>query len=241
MIKLNGNIITPTIFPDGTSQVWKIAGLDIENKHNTVTWNFENEAEVIQVCQLGDLLGRRATIYIPFLPYGRQDKKISNETTFGLATFMQIINIFYGKIDTLDAHSNQWFSARTESHYPENEIANAIEATGCDSVCFPDNGAMLRYEIPLRTIILDKTRDQTTGDILGLEIKSGNNFVKNSVVLIVDDICDGGRTFIEAAKLLYKQGASEVNLYTTHGIYSKGIEVLREAGIKHIFNYKGEV
>ena len=49
---------------------------------------------------------------------------------------------------------------------------------------------------------------------------------KDKKVLIVDDICDGGRTFIELAKVLRAKGAETVDLYTTHGIYSKGTKVL---------------
>ena len=43
------------------------------------------------------------------------------------------------------------------------------------------------------------------------------------------------------AKELYKLGALEVQLFTTHGIYSKGVQVLKDAGIVKIFNRKGEV
>ena len=33
------------------------------------------------------------------------------------------------------------------------------------------------------------------------------------------DICDGGRTFIELAKVLKDNGAKRVTLYVTHGIF----------------------
>jgi ribose-phosphate pyrophosphokinase len=65
--------------------------------------------------------------------------------------------------------------------------------------------------------------------------------LKNKSVLIVDDICDGGRTFIEAAKLLYIEGVNNVYLYVTHGLFTKGIQILYDAGIKRIFTYKGEI
>ncbi len=240
MIKLNGHLVTPTLFPDGTSQVWKLpeAWFKYLDDENQVEWIFENEAELIHVCQLGDLLKGSAQLYMPFLPYGRQDKKVSNETTFALDTFLTIIDIFYPVIQTLDAHSK---SSICDSIYPAKEIKFAIESTGCTSVCFPDKGAKARYNVELRNIILDKVRDQSTGEITGLAIAEGTKHAKGANILIIDDICDGGRTFIEAAKLLYKWEAKEVNLYTTHGLYTKGLDCLREAGIKRIFNYKGEV
>jgi len=58
--------------------------------------------------------------------------------------------------------------------------------------------------------------------------------------MIVDDICDGGATFILLAKELYAAGAKEVNLFVTHGIFSKGLIPLYEAGIKRIFTQDGE-
>lgn len=237
MIKLNGHLVTPTIFPDGTSQVWKLSQhyFQVDNK---VEWIFENEAELIHVCQLGQLLRYDAELYVPFLPYGRQDKIVSNETTFALHTFISMIELFFYSISTLDAHS---VSLDYKNIYPKKEIQFAVDSSGCNLVCFPDKGAQTRYsETQANPLILDKVRDQSTGEITGLAIASGPS-PKDHSILIVDDICDGGRTFIEAAKLLYKEGAKEVNLYTTHGLYTKGLDCLREAGIKRIFNYKGEV
>ena len=46
--------------------------------------------------------------------------------------------------------------------------------------------------------------------------------------LIVDDICDGGGTFIPLAKKLKNAGAKTVTLYVTHGIFSKGLDPLKE-------------
>lgn len=42
MIKLNGYEVKPTIFPDGTSQVWKLPEMSILNSVNVITWEFEN-------------------------------------------------------------------------------------------------------------------------------------------------------------------------------------------------------
>lgn len=57
----------------------------------------------------------------------------------------------------------------------------------------------------------------------------------DKTVMILDDICDGGRTFIEAVKHLREAGAKRVELYVTHGIFSKGVENLLDNGIDHIY------
>lgn len=46
-------------------------------------------------------------------------------------------------------------------------------------------------------------------------------------ILIVDDICDGGRTFIEVAKAIRKVNSTAIlSLAVTHGIFSNGYEEL---------------
>ena len=83
----------------------------------------------------------------------------------------------------------------------------------------------------------EKVRDQLSGKITSYELKGKPEGMN---VMIVDDICDGGATFVILAKALYEGGAKEVNLFVTHGIFSKGLEPLKEAGIKRIFTQDGE-
>ena len=53
-------------------------------------------------------------------------------------------------------------------------------------------------------------------------------------VLIVDDICDGGRTFIAIAEELYKRNAGRVFLAVSFGIFSNGFDELSE-NFKHVY------
>lgn len=251
MIGLNNRTITPTIFPDKTSQVWKLDPeliAEIEEGTSIIQWEFENEAEIIQVLQLATLCNRvskhgfKAMLLVPFLPYGRQDKEVSNETTFALSVFLDVLNksSLFARVATVDAHNTSIEGLINIS--ANNYLEGVIKLTEPDVVCFPDKGATTRgyFTNDLPSLHLDKVRNQSTGEIEGLEYK-GELDLTNQVVLIVDDICDGGRTFIEAAKLLYSKGALRVCLFTTHGIYSKGVQVLKDAGIKRVFNHKGEV
>jgi len=81
-----------------------------------------------------------------------------------------------------------------------------------------------KYDVKL--IKCDKTRELSTGKITGFEVYS--NDVKGKHCVIVDDICDGGGTFIGLASKLKELGAASVYLVVTHGIFSKGIEPLLE-------------
>ena len=245
MIKLNGTEIRPTIFPDKTSQVWKLPEMCFEGKIYTIEWEFENEAELFHLCQLVDLIRfghipKELTLHLPYLPYGRQDKDISNSNTFALITFGRIINTLkFDKVTTLDAHSIIGFQniERFDSLYPLEEIEFAHNEVNADCEAFPDKGASDRYLCNHEDIIGHKVRDQLTGYITEYNIE-GNPEGKD--ILIVDDICDGGMTFKLMAKELYNQGANSVHLYVTHGIFSKGVETLRADGIQRIFTKDGE-
>jgi ribose-phosphate pyrophosphokinase len=65
-------------------------------------------------------------------------------------------------------------------------------------------------------------RDIKTGKILRTEIPTldQHNDLK---YVIVDDICDGGRTFVELAKAIHdSRPTAKVYLVVTHGIFSAG-------------------
>jgi ribose-phosphate pyrophosphokinase len=72
-----------------------------------------------------------------------------------------------------------------------------------------------------------KHRDIKTGKITHTEIPDITKYGENHKFVIVDDICDGGRTFIELAKEIRKHNTiSDIYLIVTHGIFSAGFEEL---------------
>ena len=83
----------------------------------------------------------------------------------------------------------------------------------------------------------EKVRDQLTGNIVRYKIV-GEPVGKN--VLIIDDICDGGMTFKLLAKDLLAAGAKSVVLFVTHGLFSKGLQTLKDSGIQRIYAQDGE-
>lgn len=252
MITVNGIEIKPTIFPDKTSQVWKIDESIIKADRVQTVWDFEQEAEFIHLAQLCDLLSyyhEKEKVYLlhmPYLPYARQDKRVSNDSTFAKHTFTMLLcklPIRFDEITCFDAHSTAYLSgALIKSISPKREVIQAAIQLGIEKLVYPDKGASDKYTSIFGELIdsvhAEKTRDQITGEITGMILHSD---VKEKKVLIVDDICDGGMTFIKLSELLYQNGVSEVNLYISHGLFTKGIQVLKDAGIKRIFTRKGEV
>jgi ribose-phosphate pyrophosphokinase len=98
----------------------------------------------------------------------------------------------------------------------------------------PDAGAYKKVydvakEFKIKNIITaTKVRDMVTGNILRTEIPILDQH-NDLMYVIVDDICDGGRTFVELAKVI-KEGrpTAKVYLVVTHGIFSAGFKTLNE-------------
>ena len=72
-----------------------------------------------------------------------------------------------------------------------------------------------------------KVRNTITGEITGTRLDDPDQSAKGRDCLIVDDICDGGRTFIELAKVIRQQGPARGYLYVTHGIFSNGLGIFQ--------------
>lgn len=229
-----------TIFPDQTSQVWKVDRNALSPEGDTyILWLFESEAELVHVVQLARLLQVEYEIHpdlvAPYLPYGRQDKDISNEASFALEVVKDILyNANICRIESFDPHS------KTDMVFSDSYALETVgkfhsEILNHDVICYPDKGARDRYgAYGLPTVYCEKVRNQQTGEILGLNLVSGNVDIRNKRILIIDDICDGGMTFIKVAEVL-KTWTPHIDLAVSHGLFSKGKQVLHDAGIVNIF------
>ena len=244
MLYLNSIQVPVTMFPDGTSQVWKL-DTNLILQHNHIIWEFSSESEVMHLAQLVDLLHSQNcnnSLIIKYLPYGRQDKEITNDSTFALRTFAKILNSMnFAKVSIIDPHSiiALQLIRNSEAIYETYTVAQITYKHQIDLLCFPDKGAFTKYSsmFTMPYAYGEKVRDQLTGNIVSYKL-IGDPKDKN--VLIVDDICDGGMTFKLLAKDLLAAGAKEVNLFVTHGIFSKGLRTLKDSNIKRIFTKDGE-
>lgn len=251
MIYVNGTPVNTTIFPDNTSQVWKVAQLELPDTNFVhIRWVFTHEGEFMQLAQLKQLLdksGFRSLLRIKYLPYGRQDKEISNSTTFALRTFATLLNsLNFEEVIIHDPHSTIALDLINNSRaiYPTDEVEKIFLETKTTMICYPDKGAITKYT-PIyeklgymhKIVHGEKVRDQLTGRIISYEIL-GNPMFEN--VLIIDDICDGGMTFKLLAEKLLRSGAGDVNLFVTHGLFSQGLKTLKESGINRIYTQDGE-
>jgi ribose-phosphate pyrophosphokinase len=251
MIKIkteNGEfVIKPTIFSDKTSQCWHLSEKLLNSKKYEFTWMFEDEREIVDLYSLKQLLSWKSesTLFLPYMPYARQDKLPSNEVTFNLHVFGRLINnLGFDKVTSVDVHNEEMCNKifYNFKNIPVTDIHKELIARlSPDFVVFPDKGAKDRYKASAGdtpVVYYEKIRDQATGNITGLKSvpPKGTSYLQaSSSLLILDDLADGGATFVKIARNLREmQSNLVIKLFVTHGLFTKGREYLTNSGIDEI-------
>uniref|UniRef100_A0AAU8HZM0 Ribose-phosphate pyrophosphokinase n=1 Tax=Klebsiella phage FKP3 TaxID=3231233 RepID=A0AAU8HZM0_9CAUD len=169
-----------------------------------------------------------------YVPYARQDRYCEKGEAFGVKSFARLLNILeFSRVLVADPHSEVTPAVITNlDAISQDEIAFHVLKWKLRMENFelvsPDGGALKkifklakRMELPVHCA--DKIRDTATGDIIRTDISVQDFHGAN--LMIVDDICDNGGTFLALGKLLKERNAGRVELYVTHGIFGKGIDI----------------
>lgn len=174
-------------------------------------------------------------LFSPYIPYGRQDRICNTGEAFSLKVITDLINSQnYSKVYTLHDHSLVT-PALLKNHVPINLFHMICYAFGPSYVrehvlISPDAGALKKtYELAklfcCEVVSCNKIRNVSNGNIESISINS--NDLKGKDCLIIDDICDGGGTFIGIAKELKKKNCGKIKLFVSHGIFSKGTDIFK--------------
>lgn len=189
----------------------------------------------------------KITLHVPYFPFSRQDRVMTEGESFGLQVVVDIIKMCnFDSVTTWDIHSDvagAMFPAGVFGNVSQDKVwANRIkdlahlaelELNGKTVIVSPDAGALKKiYKVAAATglpvVEAKKIRDVATGNIVKTEI-DGSQLSEFEQVVIVDDICDGGRTFVELGKVIRDSGfRGKLVLCVTHGIFSKGLDVFTE-------------
>ena len=225
MIKLNEKIVEQNHFPDGSLLLKESVGYDISLRSAHIDWFFENNEELVTLIYLTKHLRDRGieniNLCMPYIPNARQDRTKYAEDVFTLKYFADIINYLnFNSVTVLDPHSSvsEALINNIDIDFGRDWIAEAISLCSPDMLFFPDEGAMKRYSgmAEKEYAFGIKRRDWKTGKIEGLDVAGCVDNIKDSKILIVDDICSKGGTFYHSAKKLKELGAKEIYLYVTH-------------------------
>ena len=180
------------------------------------------------------------TLYLPYMPYARQDRVAVSGDPYSIRVFASLIDsLGVARIWTLDPHSPISEAVFHNTHVDVDDgklyAATFIEKTrdlGNSILIVPDEGAMKRVRriadlVKLPVALMSKKRDPDTGKLEGFELLSGD--VQGKTCFVIDDICDGGGTFLGISSVLKEHNAGEQHLFVTHGIFSQGCDKLFES------------
>lgn len=175
-------------------------------------------------------------LILPMVPGARQDRLNSEgDFLFTAKSVAAMINARHFPLVTiLDPHSDV-----TPALINRCDVLHArAPAAWCwSAVISPDAGAEKRAGAMAKLLGVPllrawKTRDVKTGAISGFGMEPTDPNL-GPRVLVVDDICDGGGTFVGLADVL-DRARLVADLYVTHGIFSKGTGPLL-ARFRHVY------
>jgi len=213
---------------------------------------FEKNEDIIELMLWVDAVKRHGhtldRLQMNYVPFSRQDRCNNVGEAFSLKVFCDLINsLGFGSVLIQDPHSDVTPALLNNCIVtPQWQLLEPLVRQGTGTAHFylvaPDAGALKKthklaqlLNTPrFRGVIeTSKQRDTKTGAITGTVVHASGLISTYTVgdkdvpmvYVMVDDICDGGRTFTELAKELRAMGACVVHLYVSHGFFTKGKQV----------------
>ena len=181
------------------------------------------------------------TLIIVSLIGGRSDKKKRDNASFDLKIICQFVNsLNYEKVVVLQPHSDVTMALLNNSIERSFHWWKYVDPT--DYVVSPDAGAYKRlmhekerYGFPHVIVPAVKYRSFDNEPRTILAVGEGHVIDSSVRYTIVDDLCDGGRTFTQlAAQIRSITGGICDTLAVAHGLFTYGLEPLALAGFKKI-------
>jgi ribose-phosphate pyrophosphokinase len=188
------------------------------------------------LCLAADALRRMDVklnkLIVPYFPAARQDRVMVSGEPLSVKVYADIINALqFERVILFDVHSDVTAALVNNCHVISNHrfVQRVIERIGKEVVLVsPDGGALKKIHKLAQflgypeVVECSKSRNTQTGQLTNFHVYAEDLLGKTC--LIVDDICDGGGTFVGLANELNKKNAGEIYLVVSHGIFSKGFD-----------------
>lgn len=212
---------------------------DPETQGYVIYWSFESNEELFLVANIKDAIesqtDRSVSLILPYVPYARQDRVCNEGESFALRVFAQMLNALdFSEITCYDVHSEVSERMIKNLEVLHQAVCSA-DLPKYDYVIAPDAGAAKKIykmrqvnniENPTKVIVMDKERKD--GKVVH-KLPENLPDLSKAKTCVVDDICDGGATFLSICDTLAPVlNGNKPDLYVTHGIFSKGTSVLKE-------------
>lgn len=237
MILLNNQKVKFTKFSDGQLHI-NLPEQAICGKNN-IKASITCADDIFKLLLLKDIILNMCysivDLNITYLLGARMDRRMNLCQPFTLKIVMELLRkIPYQHLCVLEPHSDV-IEALAGNSFAKRGWQYILQSNICgkdfDYLISPDAGMYKKIggfvdALGNRNVIeCSKVRDLDSGNIIATHANCGDLTGKSC--LIVDDICDGGRTFIEIAKVLKEKNAASLTLAVCHGIFSQGIDALK--------------
>lgn len=233
MIKLliNGITFHPQFskFPGGEVHVNIRQGhFPIDPRHVVIDALVQSSDDILRLALVHDaiLLERwdlkSFRLNLPYIPYARQDRVCEKGEAFGLKYLCNLINeMKFDEVIVDDPHSLV-APALLDNVVVVNSIESHKLIGTADFLVIPDFGATKKIQAIAHkwnkpTVQFAKTRKGRDRMV----IAPVDKIPETGNALVIDDICDRGGTFLGIAEFL-----NSADLLVTHGIFSRGKEIL---------------
>ncbi|QNR85618.1 ribose-phosphate pyrophosphokinase [Pedobacter riviphilus] len=204
----------------------------------TITQRINSFNDLGMICITVDALRRMGVkeieLFIPYFPAARQDRVMIPGEPLSVKVYADIINAMaLASVTVFDPHSEVTPALLNNCVTVSNHefIKQVIAKIGTEvKLISPDGGALKKiYKVSeflggAEVVECSKSRDVKTGKLSGFKVYAED--LAGADCLIVDDICDGGGTFIGLAEALKAKNAGKLYLAISHGIFSKGFDEL---------------
>jgi ribose-phosphate pyrophosphokinase len=186
---------------------------------------------------------------LDYMPHSRCDRKFEQGNPIALEDFCDYVEHHlcgYDKIYTCDLHNDYYPKLIFKDKLIEKSQLECFKHSlhfdtkkDWDCVLSVDKGsrkkaAKIAEYLNVPVYNCEKERDISTGRIIKSELPDVDFSGKN--VLIPDDLSDGAGSFVGLASQLKEAGAKRVDLYVTHAIFAKGLDVCK-GSIDNIYCY----
>ncbi len=175
-------------------------------------------------------------VFLPYFPGARQDRVMVAGEPLTVKVYADVLNNQQlSSITVFDPHSEVTPALLNNCKSIPNHtfIEKVLQKIGKEVLLIsPDGGALKKiYKVSeylggIAVIECSKKRNVKNGKLEGFKVYEEDLGGKDC--LIVDDICDGGGTFMGLAGELKKKNAGDLYLAVSHGIFNKGVAALNE-------------
>ena len=220
-------------FPDGEMHIKLLDDIDHKMQY-AVVCRIKSSDDLFVLQQIGDILNRHEVVFDLFIYYlmgARMDRVMNFNEAFSLKIIANVINDMKAdKVYLFHPHSKAVYRLINNAYDMEENISMSTGEPSFNDedtvICYPDLGASERYAKNgiANTMILRKKRDPNNkGAIVSMEIAQFP-MKKFKNVIIVDDLCDAGGTFVRAAKLIKEKYPDvKLGIFVRHLVNQAGL------------------